>query len=549
MCGESKNEGLLAGGEQSSGNEKCRPPPPGGHPEAETAAFLAAIVESSGDAIISKDLDGVVTSWNRGAEHIFGYRAAEVIGRHVSILIPPDRMGEEAHILDRIRSGERVEPYETVRCRKDGTMVDISLTVSPIRNPGGTIIGASKIARDISEQLRDREQLRQSEERFRVTLESIGDGVICTGREGRVTFMNSVAGKITGWRKEEVMGVPLDHVFRIINEYTRQPVENPVARVIEKGHTVGLANHTVLISKDGEELPIDDSAAPIRGQNGELTGVVLIFRDVTGRKQTVRALAKAHAEMKDHARNLETLVDERTAKLQQTIDDLEAFSFTVSHDLRSPLRSMQGFAYAVLTEYADKLDAQGREYLERISNSAVRLDKLILEVLKYSRIGRSDLAITPLDLDKLLEDVMHTYPAIRAANAKIVVEHPLHSVLGSHSTLVQCVSNLLSNAVKFVAPGTKANVLVWTAKQDGTVRLFVKDGGIGIPEDMLSKIFEPFQRAHPAGGYEGTGMGLAIVRKAMQRMGGSVGVKSLADQGSTFWLELPGAEHKPVDQI
>jgi PAS domain S-box-containing protein len=472
-------------------------------PEFESAAFLAAIVESSDDAIVSKDLNGVITSWNGGAERILGYNAREVVGRHISIIIPPDHLDEEPKILERIRRGDRVDHYETVRRRKDNSLVDVSLTISPIKDATGRIIGASKIARDITNRRRAQERLRQSEERFRVTLASIGDAVIATDKEGRVTFMNSVAEQLTGWTVPEAMGVPLEAMFKIRNEITRQPVENPVARVLREGAVVGLANHTVLIAKNAKEWPIDDSAAPIRGSKGDLAGVVLVFRDASKQRQAEMAarklaavvensqdaiyttdldglitswnkgseqmfgytareaigknitalilpatrqteesqilaqlrkgepvqhyetsrvtkagqeidvslsvsllkeagnllgvskiarditqqkrmeteLAKALSELEGYSRNLEAQVAERTARLQQTVADLEAFSFTISHDLRSPLRAMQGFAQAVQTEYADKLDAQGREYLERISNSAMRLDRLILEVL------------------------------------------------------------------------------------------------------------------------------------------------------------------------
>ena len=171
----------------------------------------------------------------------------------------------------------------------------------------------------------------------------------------------------------------------------------------------------------------------------------------------------------------------------------------------------------------------------------MRLDRLILEVLTYSRISRSELSIIPVNLDNMMEDVLQTYPEIRASNAEIVLEQPLHFVLAAQTPLVQCISNLLTNAVKFIPHGATAKVRVWTEKRDSTVRLLVEDNGIGIPGNLQSKIFEPFQRGHPRAGYEGTGMGLAIVRKAVQRMNGDVGVKSQDGHGSTFWLELPAA--------
>jgi PAS domain S-box-containing protein len=663
MLREPNNERLLNGAVKAGPTGQLAQAPCG-HPEFETAAFLAAIVESSNDAIISKDLNGIITSWNKGAEHIFRYEASEVIGRPITVLIPPEHLHEENFILERIRRGERVQHFETVRRRKDGSLVDISLTVSPIRNAGGRIIGASKVARDISEQRQARERLRQSEERFRVTLSSIGDGVIATDSEGRVTFMNRVAERLTGWDAKDALGASLGRVFHILAEENRQPLENPVKRVIEAGTATGLGNHTLLVAKDGGERPIDDSAAPIRTLDGRVTGVVIVFRDatrqraaeatarkllalvecsddaiysadlegritgwnpaaermfgytqeevlgrslslmlpaeradeeakivsrirqgervahfetvrqrkdgsrvdvsltvsplkdsssggligiskiardITERKAMEQELARAHAELEDHARNLEKLVNERTAKLQHTIADLEAFSFTVSHDLRSPLRSMEGFAQALLMDYSNKLDATGREYLERIAHSAMRMDKLILEVLTYSRIGRGELTIAPVDLDSLMEEIMTTYPAIGATGAEITIDRPLDSVLGSQASLAQCISNLLNNAVKFVLPGARAKVRIWTERRNSHVRLFVQDKGIGIPENLHSRIFEPFQTAHPNAGYDGTGMGLAIVSKAMQRMNGNVGVESREGQGSTFWLQLPAA--------
>src|SRR5438552_11084053 len=204
------------------------------------SGLISAIVDSSEDAIISKDLNGIITSWNKGAERIFGYQAQETIGRPISILMPPDRVDEEPGILRRIRQGERVEPYETIRRRKDGSYVEISLRVSRIRDASGKVIGASKIARDIREQRRAQERLRRSEERFRVTLASIGDGVIAADTQGRVTFMNAVAEKLTGWCQQDTLGIPLEETFRIINEINRKPVENPVAKVLREGIVVGL---------------------------------------------------------------------------------------------------------------------------------------------------------------------------------------------------------------------------------------------------------------------------------------------------------------------
>jgi PAS domain S-box-containing protein len=255
-------------------------------------AYLAAIVSSSDDAIIAKDLNGIIQRCNASAERMFGYSAAELIGRPVRILIPPERQPEEDEILARIRRGDRVDHFETKRLTKDGRLLDISLTVSPVKDERGRIIGVSKTARDITTQKRAAAELAAQQEWFRVTLSSIGDAVIASDPAGLVTFLNATAERLTGWRQEEAVGRPLSQVFRIANETTRQPVENPVSIVLRLGHVIGLANHTVLTARDGVERPIADSAAPIRDADNRILGVVLVFRDVTEERRAEDALAE-----------------------------------------------------------------------------------------------------------------------------------------------------------------------------------------------------------------------------------------------------------------
>ncbi len=257
----------------------------------EAQAFLAAIVSSSDDAIIAKDLNGIIQQCNTTAERLFGYTAAELIGRPVRILIPPERQSEEDDILARMRRGERIEHFETKRIRKDGQVLDISLTISPIRDTAGAIIGISKIARDITAQKRAAAELAAQQAWFRITLSSIGDAVIAADPHGRVTFLNAPAEHLTGWPEADAIGRPLHEVFNIINEKTRHPVENPAMLVMKLGHVVGLANHTILIARDGSERPIADSAAPIRDAEGRMLGVVLVFRDITDERRAEEALA------------------------------------------------------------------------------------------------------------------------------------------------------------------------------------------------------------------------------------------------------------------
>ena len=258
-------------------------------------SFLAAIVDSSDDAIISKDLNSIILSWNKAAERIFGYTAAEVVGKSILMLIPSDRTREEAEVMARIRRGERVGHFSTARRHKNGQLIDISVTLSPIVDSGGKVIGVSKIARDITEQQRSVEQLRLAQERFRVTLSSIGDAVIATDLQSRVTFMNKVAEDLTGWPEAEASGKSLNVVFNIINEISRRSAENPVAKVLRHGNVVDLANHTALVARDGTERAIADSAAPIRDSAGRISGVVLVFRDVSEARAAELAVARLAA--------------------------------------------------------------------------------------------------------------------------------------------------------------------------------------------------------------------------------------------------------------
>jgi PAS domain S-box-containing protein len=261
-------------------------------PRMATDAYLAAIVESSDDAILSKDLNGIIQSCNAAAERIFGSTAGELVGQSIRMLIPPERQAEEDEILGRIRKGERLDHFETVRLTKDGRPLDISLSVSPVRDNSGTIIGVAKIARDITDQKRLSRELAAQHEWFRVTLASIGDAVIASDPDGRVTFMNATAEALTGWRVAEASGRALADVFHIVNEKTRRAVDNPAALVMRSGHIVGLANHSLLIDRKGAEYPIADSAAPIRDAAGRILGVVLVFRDVTDERRAEEAIAE-----------------------------------------------------------------------------------------------------------------------------------------------------------------------------------------------------------------------------------------------------------------
>lgn len=259
-------------------------------------------------------------------------------------------------------------------------------------------------------------------------------------------------------------------------------------------------------------------------------------------RDALQELRRAEEELKRANSELEMRVQERTQKLQETITELEAFSYTVSHDLRTPLRSIHGYADALLEDHADSLNDEGKHFLSKISAGAARLDVMVQDVLAYSRIAKGEIQLQDVNIAEVIRDVLESYPHLRTAGA-IHVETPLPIVRAHPGYLTQCVSNLLGNAIKFVPQGRTPKIRIWAEPEpDGKhVRLWFEDNGIGIAPQHFGRIFEIFGRINPAQAYEGTGIGLAIVRKAAERMGGSIGVKSELGKGSQFWLSLKKA--------
>jgi PAS domain S-box-containing protein len=494
---------------------------------------FAAIVESSDDAIISKDLNGTIRSWNKGAERIFGYTPAEAIGKPVTMLMPPGKLDEEPNILGRIRRGERVDHYHTVRRHKNGSLVDISLTVSPIRDRAGTIVGASKIARDITDQKRANEIQRH----FSAIVESSDDAIISKDLNGIIRSWNKGAERIFGYAPAEVIGKPI----LILMPEQRQNEESHILARIRNGERID-HYETIRRRKDGTLVNISLTVSPIRDDAGNVVGASKIARDITPQTQAEEALRKAQQELAKANSELEERVKARTSDLSEAIAQMQEFSYTVSHDLRGPVRAMHGYAEAIIEDFGENLEPQAREYLNRIVRGSERMDKLIHDVLIYSRLSQAQIKLEPVSLEALIDEITRQYPEMQRPQTDIRIKKPLMPVVGHESSLTQAVSNLFSNAKKFVTPGETPKIEVWTERRGGKVRLGIRDNGIGIKPEYQSRLFGMFERVNQDDQYEGTGVGLAIVKKAVEKMGGSVGVESDGREGSLFWIELPFAE-------
>jgi PAS domain S-box-containing protein len=487
---------------------------------------LAAIVESSDDAIIGKDLNGTILSWNKSAERIFGYSAQEVIGKPISIIAPPGR-NEMPEILERIKRGDRIDHYQTVRRTKSGRLLDISLTVSPLRDSSGQIIGASKIARDISERKQAEERLRRSEEEaretrdlLRTTLASIGDAVIVTDAQGNVTFLNDVAAALTGWSEKEAVGLPLKKIFAISNEETGASVESPLEKVFREGRIVGLANHTRLTAKSGRQIPIDDSAAPIRDAKGGVVGVVLVFRDVTERKHAEKA------------------VQESVERLSRANEDLRQFAFAASHDLQEPLRMITSYSQLLVKEYSGQLGGDADLYVRFISEGTSRMRDLLADLLAYAQLS-SDILETggSVDLDAVKRKAIENCKVAIDESKAIIKSDLLPQVTGHEPHFVQLLQNLIENAIKYRSD-TPPQISISVQQKEDMWLFAVADNGISIAPEYHKQIFGLFKRLHGKQ-IPGTGIGLAICQRVVQRYGGKIWVESQLRQGSTFYFTLP----------
>lgn len=506
-----------------------------GHRIAQPSALLAAIIESSDDAIYSKGLEGKITSWNRGAELLYGYRTDEIIGKPNALLVPTELLQQEAAITELLRHDERVQHYETIRITKSKARVQVSLTVSPIKDRRGAVVGVSKIARDIS----NRKEFEEGATRLRLVFEAAPNGMVIINEQGVITMVNSQMERLFGYQRAEMLDHPVEMLLpeRYRSAHSDQRCQfflSPETRAM--GHVRDLFARR----KDGTEFPVEVGLNPADTPEGKVVLASLI--DITQRKAMEQELASAHSQLQNHARNLEAVVAERTADLRATLAELEAFSYSLSHDMRAPLRTIQSFSQIVLEEVGEKLGPAHSGLLSKVITAASRLDRLIQDVLTYSRVLRSSLELTSVDVEKLLRQIIDERPEFQPPKAQIEIQSPIPAVRGHEAYLTQCVTNLLDNAVKFISPGRQPRVRIRCEPTDGQVRLWFEDNGIGIPKEAQKRLFGLFQRVHGERTYAGTGIGLAIVRKAVERMQGRVGFESEPGQGSRFWLQLRPAD-------
>ena len=386
---------------------------------------------------------------------------------------------------------------------------------------------------DITEQRRSQAAIRTSEIRYRRLFEAARDGILILDPETRkITDANPFMSELLGYPHGELLGRELWEIGLLKDE----KASRSAFRDLQKNHFIRYED-LPLQAKTGKHHEAE-FVSNLYDEDGH-TVIQCNIRDITERKQAEQALVNAKNEISRHAAHLEQVVTERTGQLRETIKELEGFSYSVSHDMRAPLRAMQSFAQFLVDDYGSKLDENGLNYLHQIMRSAVRLDRLIQDVLSYTRILHSPLPMSSLDLDRLVRDIIETYPNGQPIKPRIKIKGTLPKVMGNEALLTQCVSNLLSNGAKFVLPGNTPRLEI-SAEVIGKsmIRVWFKDNGIGIAPENHERIFRLLERINPDTDYEGTGNGLTIVRKGTERMGAQVGFESALGKGSRFWIQL-----------
>jgi PAS domain S-box-containing protein len=486
------------------------------------AARLAAIVESSDDAIIGKDLQGVVTSWNAGAERLFGYQACEMVGQPIMRLIPLERQQEEEEILSHVKRGENVKHFDTVRVRKDGSTVAISVTVSPINDSNGKIVGASKVARDITERKRAEEAQRSSEARYRMLFDYAPDGIVIVDSKGYYLDANASICRMLGYTRDEIIGLNATDIVAA----AEIPRIGEALDVIKS--KADYQREWQLRRKDGAVFAVDTIAAAMPDGN-----LLAMIRDITERKQAQAQIQQLNSE-------LEQRVIERTAQLESANKELEAFSYSVSHDLRAPLRAVDGFSQAVLEDYGPQLPEEGRQDLQTIRRCAQKMGQLIDDLLTFSRLSRLPLSKDAVDTGKLVRGALEELSLQRQGRQIDIRIGALPPCQADAALLKQVWLNLLSNALKYTGKREAAVVEIGCAREKEQDVYFVRDNGTGFDMRYAHKLFGVFQRLHRAEDYEGTGVGLAIVQRVIHRHGGRVWAESKVNCGTTFYFTLEG---------
>jgi PAS domain S-box-containing protein len=480
------------------------------------SSHLAAIVESSEDAIASKDLNGVITSWNKSAERLFGYTAEEIIGQPVTTIIPPELHDDEPRILSKVRAGERLEHFETVRMHKNGRRLIVSLTVSPIKDDKGKVVGAAKIVREITQ----KRKLEEDALRLAAIVESSDDAIASKDLNGIVTTWNHSAEKLFGYKAEEIIGKPIT----LIIPPELQQDENVILDKIRRGEKIEHFE-TIRVHKNGQRIDVSLTISPMKDDYGKVIGAAKIVRDITEKKKIDRALR----------------VTEKLAAAGR-------LAATIAHEINNPLEAVTNLVYLA------KVDAHNTErvtkYLEMAGRELDRVAHISRQTLGFYRDTSSPSRLSVTDI---LNDLLSFYERrFESRKISMVKEYDgsieITALVGE---LRQAFSNLIGNAIDAM-PGGGTLVIrarqthAWNQAHPPGIRITMLDTGSGIEQQHRKNLFQPFFTTKED---VGTGLGLWITRSIIEKHGGTIRVKSRTgptDHGTAFSIFLP-LDGKPAN--
>lgn len=481
----------------------------------EKDAIIEAIVNSCEDGIISKTLEGIITSWNPAAAIMFGYTENEVIGKHISIIIPPDRLDEEDFIINQIKAGQKIAHFETVRIAKDGRKINMELSISPIKSKSGQITGVAKILRDIT--LRKDIELKQA--MLAAIVDSSDDAIISKTTDGIITSWNHSASKMFGYSEEEAIG---KHISIIIPP-DRLEEETVIIENIRKGNKVDHFE-TERLSKDGITKSISVTVSPIKDNKGIIIGASKTARDISA---------------KIEAKKQQELYNQKIKELNQQRDE---FMVMASHELKTPVTVILANLQIL------KLLLEGdthNSFVDKTLKQMMKLSDLIGSMFEVSKIqaGKLILNKTSFDIDLLLKEVAANMQQTTLTHRILYKDNPGITILADNYKIEQVVVNLVNNAIKYMTEPGDIHLRIDKIKND--LVFCVSDKGVGIPEKDIQNIFQRFYRVSgSASSFTGSGVGLYISSEIINAHGGKLWAESELGKGSTFYFSIPIAVNK-----
>lgn len=525
------------------------------------------LIEQMHEGAVMLSSDDAILYCNKGFSDFVQFPLDTLVNRKIDDFVAPTHLElfrdllASSHANLNVASREitfttkegKIKPsIVSANCTKNDTILTTFLVITDL-----TVHMAEEVKRytanleqEIFARKKAQEALKESEQRWATTLASIGDAVIATDLTSRITFMNGVAEELTGWTLPEAANNPVKEIFHIVNEQTGVEVENPIHRVLKEGLIVGLANHTVLLRKNGTEVPIDDSGAPIKDKDGKMTGVVLIFRDITERKKaekelqerteklelTQQKLEENAIQLEEYSNQMEALASQRLKKLQdaERLAAIGQVAGMVGHDIRNPLQAIVGelyFAKESIKETAKEGTKGTLESLDFIQEQTDYISKIVTDLQDYSKPLKPD--FSAIELSNFLRDAEKTISLPDNIKTQFICEGEIPTVILDKTFTTRILTNLFTNAIQAMPKGGKLTVKA--SKQNKSAVISVEDTGVGIPEEVKGKMFTPLFTTKS----KGQGFGLAVVKRLVEAQGGTISFESELGKGTKFIVEFP----------